>query len=76
MDDLQTDFRRTSRTQAAARQFMRRYVGANDMVAVVTTGGGTASAQEFTSSQARLIAAIDKFMGQKNTARMPSIWSA
>ena len=46
---------------------MRRYVGANDMVAVVTTGGGTASAQEFTSSQARLIAAIDKFMGQKNT---------
>ena len=67
MDDLQTDFRRTSRTQAAARQFVRRYVGANDMVAVVTTGGGTAAAQEFTSSQARLIAAIDKFMGQKNT---------
>ena len=54
-------------TQAAARQFVRRYVGANDMVAVVTTGGGTAAAQEFTSSQARLIAAIDKFMGQKTT---------
>jgi VWFA-related protein len=65
MDDLQTDFRRTSRTAAAARQFVRRYVGANDMVAVVTTGGSTGAAQEFTSSQARLIAAIDKFMGQK-----------
>jgi VWFA-related protein len=67
MDDLQTDFRRTSRVQAAARQFIRRYVGANDMVAIVTTGGGTAAAQEFTSSQARLIAAVDKFMGQKST---------
>jgi len=67
MDDLQTDFRRTSRVQAAARQFIRRYVGANDMVAIVTTGGGTAAAQEFTVSQARLIAAVDKFMGQKST---------
>ncbi len=67
MDDLQTDFRRTSRVQAAARQFIRRYVGANDMVAIVTTGGGTGAAQEFTSSQARLIAAVDKFMGQKST---------
>jgi VWFA-related protein len=66
MDDLQTDFRRTSRVQAAARQFIRRYVGANDMVAIVTTGGRTAAAQEFTSSQARLIAAVDKFMGQKS----------
>jgi VWFA-related protein len=67
MDDLQTDFRRTSRVQAAARQFIRRYVGANDMVAIVTTGGGTAAEQEFTSSQARLIAAVDRFMGQKST---------
>lgn len=67
MDDLQTDFRRTSRVQAAARQFIRRYVGANDMVAVMTTGGSARAAQEFTSSQARLIAAVDKFMGQKST---------
>ncbi|MEN3340399.1 MAG: hypothetical protein V7647_4075 [Acidobacteriota bacterium] len=67
MDDLQTDFRRTSRVQAAARQFVRRYVGANDMVAILTTGGSNAAAQEFTSSQARLLAAIDRFMGQKST---------
>jgi VWFA-related protein len=67
MDDLQTDFRRTSRVQAAARQFIRRYVGANDMVAVMTTGGNARASQEFTSSQARLIAAVDKFMGQKST---------
>ena len=30
---------RTMLVRAAARQFIRRYVGANDMVAVVTTGG-------------------------------------
>jgi VWFA-related protein len=71
LDDLQTDFRRTSRVQAAARQFIRRYVGANDMVAVMTTGGSKGAAQEFTSSQSRLIAAVDKFMGQKSTRDSP-----
>src|SRR3954470_12433485 len=71
LDDLQTDFRRTSRVQAAARQFIRRYVGANDMVAVMTTGGSKGTAQEFTSSQSRLIAAVDKFMGQKSTRDSP-----
>lgn len=65
LDDVQTDVRRTSRVQAAARQFIRRHVGANDMVAVVTTGGNAKSAQDFTSSQPRLIAAVDRFMGQK-----------
>ncbi len=65
LDDLHTDFRRTPRVQAAARQFIRRYVGANDMVAVMTTGGNVKSAQDFTSSQSRLIAAVDRFMGQK-----------
>ncbi|MDQ3346876.1 MAG: VWA domain-containing protein, partial [Acidobacteriota bacterium] len=70
LDDLQTDFRRTSRVQAAARHFIRRYMGANDMVAVMTTGGTAAAAQEFTSSQTRLIAAIDRFMGRKSMSGM------
>jgi VWFA-related protein len=65
LDDLQTKFARTALVRAAARQFIRRYVGANDMVAVVTTGGSARAAQEFTSSHARLIAAVDKFSGQK-----------
>lgn len=65
LDDQQTDPRNTLRVQAAARQFIRRYVGANDMVAIVTTGGSTSASQEFTSSQARLIAAVNRFMGQK-----------
>ncbi len=79
LDDLQTDFRRTSRVQAAARQFIRRYMGANDMVAVMTTGGTAAAAQEFTSSQARLIAAIDRFMGRKSmrdTVEMERVMNA
>ena len=69
LDDLQTDFTRTARARAAAIQFIRRYVGANDMVAVVTTGGRTSAAQEFTSSQSRLIAAVNRFMGQKVPGR-------
>jgi VWFA-related protein len=65
LDDLQTDFRRTPRVRAAARLFLERYVGANDMVAVVTTGGTARGGQEFTSSRTRLLAAVDRFMGQK-----------
>jgi VWFA-related protein len=65
LDDLQTDFRRTARVKAAARQFIQRYVGANDMVAVVTTGGRSDAGQEFTTSHARLLAAVDRFLGQK-----------
>ena len=66
MDDLQTKPTRTSLVQAAARQFIRRYVGANDLVAVVTTGGIGTGTQDFTNSQARLIAAVNKFIGQKS----------
>ncbi len=65
LDDLQTDFRRSPLVKAAAQQFVRRFVGANDLVAVLHTGSGTRSGQEFTNSQARLLAAVDKFSGQK-----------
>jgi VWFA-related protein len=65
LDDLQTRPLRTSLVQAAARQFIRRYVSANDLAAVVTTGGFGNATQDFTNSQARLVAAVDKFIGQK-----------
>lgn len=65
LDDLQTDARRSARVKAAASQFVRRLVGANDLVAVLHTGSGAKAGQEFTGSQARLLAAIDKFQGQK-----------
>jgi VWFA-related protein len=65
LDDLQTRPVHTLRVQAAARQFIRRYVGANDLAAVVTTSGAGSASQDFTNNQARLIAAVGKFIGQK-----------
>lgn len=64
LDDLWTAPSRSRLVRAAATQFVRRFVGANDLVAVVTTGGSTKNAQEFTSSRPRLIAAIDTFVGR------------
>ncbi|HEY7502083.1 MAG TPA: VWA domain-containing protein [Vicinamibacterales bacterium] len=65
LDDLNTHFARSGRVKAAARQFVERYLGANDIAAVVQTGGAKATGQEFTNSRARLLRAIDTFMGQK-----------
>lgn len=65
LDDLMTDARRSHHVRAAASQFVRRYVGANDLVAVVHSGSAAKLGQDFTSSQARLLAAIGRFQGQK-----------
>jgi VWFA-related protein len=65
LDDIHTNALRSQRTKAAARQFIQRYIGANDRAAVVFTSGRSDAAQEFTSSQRRLLAAVDKFMGRK-----------
>ena len=51
LDDLHTNFQRSPRVKAAARQFIERYLGANDLMAVVTTGGSTSGAQEFTEQE-------------------------
>ena len=65
LDDLEVDFRRSLLVRAAAKQFVRRFVGVNDLVAVVNTGGRVTAGQDFTNSQSRILAAIDKFIGQK-----------
>ena len=39
LDDLHTQPLRSTRVKAAARQFVERYMGANDMAAVVHTSG-------------------------------------
>jgi len=65
LDDLQTDFRRTQPVRLAAKQFVRRFVGVNDLVAIAHTGSGANSGQDFTNSQPRLLKSIDKFTGQK-----------
>lgn len=65
MDDLHTKFTDTPRARAAARQFVERYVGANDMVAVVNSSGYTKAMQEFTSDRQLVVRAIDGSMGNK-----------
>jgi VWFA-related protein len=65
LDDLNTRFSRTARSRAAARQFVERYVGANDIVAVVNTSGYGKSMQEFTGNRALVLKAIDASMGAK-----------
>jgi len=65
LDDIHTEASRAIMVRRAARQFVERNLGANDLAAVIYTSGRTDGAQDFTSSQARLVEAIDKFMGRK-----------
>ena len=72
MDDLNTKFSLTPRTRAAARQFVERYVGANDIVAVVNTSGYGKSMQDFTSNRQLALKAIDEAMGNKADSSTPA----
>ena len=65
LDDTHTQALRSQRVRMAARQFIERNMGANDVAAVVHTSGKSQAAQEFTTSKRLLLSAVDKFMGQK-----------
>ena len=65
IDDLHTRFGRTQRVRGAARQFIERRLGANDLMAVVHTAGPTDGNQEFTNNRRLLLAAVDKTSGRK-----------
>lgn len=65
IDDLHTNFGRTQRVKAVAKQFIERRLGANDMMAVVHTAGSTDWNQEFTNNRRLLLAAVDKTQGRK-----------
>ena len=65
LDDLHTTPLLATRTRNAARQFVERYMGANDIAAVVHTSGRAEASQEFTNNPRLLLAAIDKFSGRK-----------
>ena len=65
LDDLHTSALRSNRTKVAARQFIEKYIGSNDLAAVVYTGGRTDASQDFTTNQRLLLQAVDKFMGRK-----------
>jgi VWFA-related protein len=65
LDDIHTAALRSQRTRAAARQFIERHVGANDLAAVVFTSGRSDAAQDFTGNPRLLLASVDRFMGNK-----------
>ena len=65
LDDLHIDALRSQNVKNAARRFIERNLGANDLMAVIYTGGRANAAQEFTSNKRLLIASVDRFVGRK-----------
>jgi VWFA-related protein len=65
LDDLHTHSMRSLLVRKAAKQFIQQNLGANDLAAVVYTGGRVDAGQDFTSSKRLLAASVDRFMGQK-----------
>ncbi|HEY1909713.1 MAG TPA: VWA domain-containing protein [Vicinamibacterales bacterium] len=63
LDELHIAQGDAARAKAAAKLFIAR-LGANDLMAVVHTAGVDAASQEFTNSQSRLLAAVDKSVGR------------
>lgn len=73
LDSLHTSFENTLRVRAAARQFIERSFGANDLAAVVFTGGQTRDTQDFTGNPRLLLAAIDRFAGMRTPGQTQSL---
>jgi len=65
LDDLHVGALRSQYVKTAARQFIEKSLGANDVMAVVQTGGRADAGQEFTNNRRLLLASVDKFMGRK-----------
>lgn len=65
LDDLDVSPARSTQVRKSARQFIEQHFGDHDIAAVVSTSGRKQTAQEFTSDPARLLAAIDQFVGQR-----------
>ena len=65
LDDLHVDLTRAARVKESLHRFFERDFGANDLAAVVFTGGRSTDGQDFTNSPRLLLAAVDKFIGRK-----------
>ena len=65
LDEPHVEALRSQNVRIAARQFIERRLGANDIMAVVHAEGATDSSQEFTNNKRLLLASVDKFMGSK-----------
>ncbi len=64
IDDLHMGFARTGQARRAAREFVEKRMGANDLMAVVHTAGSRDQSQELTSDKALLLAAVDRTTGR------------
>jgi VWFA-related protein len=64
LDDLHTQPYHSIAVRNAAKQFIDRYMGDNDLAAVVHSSGKGNASQEFTSNKRLLDASVDKFLGQ------------
>jgi VWFA-related protein len=65
LDDKHTAALRSQLVKRAATQFISQYMAANDVAAVISTGGQLQATQEFTSNKRLLLRAVNNFMGQK-----------
>jgi Ca-activated chloride channel homolog len=65
LDSLHVSAERSGEVRRLARRFLQEYFADGDMAAVVNTTGAAEPAQELTASRPRLLAAVDKFAGQK-----------
>lgn len=68
LDDLHTEVTHTPRVRDAARRFVERSFGDNDLAAVIYTSGRVRDAQDFTNNRRLLLRAIDRFTGRKLTS--------
>lgn len=60
VDDLSLSFERATYTRRALRKFVDEQMLDGDLVAIIRTGSGIGSMQQFTSDKAMLIAAIER----------------
>lgn len=65
LDDLHIDAADTMPTRRAARSFIERQIGADDLGAVVCASGRSDVAQDFTANKSLLAAAVDRFTGRR-----------
>lgn len=65
LDDLHTSALRSQLVKRAARQFIERHLADGDLAAVIHSSGRSQAAQELTPSRRLLLAAVDRFQGQK-----------
>jgi VWFA-related protein len=65
LDDLHTDLTRSLLVREVTKQFIQQYFSDNDLAAVVYTSGRQEAGQELTNSRRLLLAALDRFQGEK-----------